>query len=142
MSDALTATASITIDASPDEVWHALTDPGTIERYYFGTTVETDWQVGSPITWSGEYEGTAYRDHGVILEVRQGRLLRHTHFSPLSGDDDIPANHHTLTYTLVPDGAATKLTLTQDNNADTAAVEHSQANWATVLEGLRTVVDG
>lgn len=42
MSDTYTATASTTIDASPATVWDALTDPGTIPQYFFGSEVETD----------------------------------------------------------------------------------------------------
>ena len=32
------AKAAITINASTDKVWHALTDPGMIKKYMFGTT--------------------------------------------------------------------------------------------------------
>lgn len=36
------ATAQIQIDASPDRVWNALTEPEQIEKYLFGSRVETD----------------------------------------------------------------------------------------------------
>lgn len=135
------ATASIRVEATPDEVWEALTDPDRIKEYYFGTTVTTDWAVGSPITWAGEYEGKSYEDHGEILEVRRPRLLRHTHFSPLGGKPDAPANHHTLTYTLTEVGDATQVTLEQDNNDSAEAAEHSADNWRTMLEGLKAAVE-
>ncbi len=141
MSTGLVATSSITITAAPEEVWHALTDPAIIEKYYFGTKVDTDWQVGSPISWSGEYEGKQYRDHGTILELQPGQLLSHTHFSPLGGEEDIPENYHTITYRLEPDDAGTRVTLTQDNNDSYDSVEHSEQNWSTMLEGLRKVVE-
>ena len=51
------ATAEIDIAATPQDVWDALTDPKQIERYMFGSRVETDWVEGSPIIWKGEYEG-------------------------------------------------------------------------------------
>ena len=53
----LIATASVSIDAAPDRVWTALTDPDAIRRYMFGSEVTSDWQVGSAITSAGEYEG-------------------------------------------------------------------------------------
>jgi hypothetical protein len=31
-----------------------LIDPNLIKEYMFGSLVETDWQVGSPIVWKGE----------------------------------------------------------------------------------------
>ncbi len=62
-------------------------------------TVETTWEVGAPITWSGEYEGKAYEDHGTVLagDVR-AQVLSTTHFSPLTGKEDVPENYHTVTY--------------------------------------------
>ena len=141
MSDNLVATASIAIEAAPEKVWDALTNPDTIEKYYFGTRVETDWKPGSPITWTGEYEGAEYHDHGTILEVKPPVLLSNTHFSPLGGREDVPENYHTLTYTLEPSAVGTVVTLTQDNNDSWEAVEHSEKNWATMLEGLKEVVE-
>lgn len=140
MSD-LVATSTVVVDASPDSVWHAITDPPTIAKYYLGTKVETEWKVGGPIVWSGEYEGSQYRDHGTILEVVPGRLLRHTHFSPLGGREDVPENYHTLTWQLEPAGEGTRVTLTQDNNEDYDSVKHSEENWTTVLGGLKEVVE-
>lgn len=141
MSENLVATSTITIKASPEKVWEALTDPTLIEKYYFGTRVTTDWKPGSHITWSGEYDGKEYEDHGTILEVEPGRLLRNTHFSPMSGREDVPENYHTLTYTLKGAGKSTTVTLTQDNNHSYDDVKHSEENWATMLKGLKKVVE-
>ena len=46
-----------------------LTSPEAISRFMFGAKVDTDWEEGSPITWTGEYEGKPYQDKGEILEV-------------------------------------------------------------------------
>lgn len=141
MSDNLVATATVRVDASPDEVWRAITDPALIAKYFFGAKVESDWHPGTPITWSGEYEGTEYHDHGTILEVLLRERLVHTHFSPLSGREDVPENYHTLTWSLEPDGDGTRLTLTQDNNHDYDEVDRNEKNWHEVLEGLKGVVE-
>ena len=141
MSENLLATATVTIDASPERVWAALTDPAIIRKYMFGSTVTSDWEVGSTITYAGEYEGKQYEDHGEILEIRPGALLRSTHFSPLSGQPDVPENYHTLTYTLRSEGNGTHLELTQDNNSNAAEVEHSTANWQQMLDALKSVVE-
>ena len=46
--------------ATPERVWRALTDPAQIKDWMVGTDVETDWRVGSPISWRGELDGKAY----------------------------------------------------------------------------------
>jgi uncharacterized protein YndB with AHSA1/START domain len=135
------ATAETEINASRSEVWQALTDPDQIQKYMFGSRVETDWKPGSRRTWKGEYEGTTYEDKGEILEVVQERRLKVTHFSPLSGKEDAPENYHTLVYELEENDGTTHVSLSQDNNPSEEAAEHSRANWAKMLAGLKEVVE-
>ena len=85
------ATAETDIRAPRSKVWQALTDPDQIQKYMFGSRVETDWKPGSTIVWKGEYEGKKYEDKGEILEVENERRLKMTHFSPLSGEPDADA---------------------------------------------------
>jgi uncharacterized protein YndB with AHSA1/START domain len=135
------AIATTTINAPADAVWKALTDPALIKEYMFGSVVTSDWKVGSTITYAGVYEGKEYEDHGRILDLKPGELLRSTHFSPLGGKQDIPENYHTLTWTLEQEGDSTTLTLTQDNNETEDAAKHSEDNWTTVLTGLKELVE-
>ncbi|MEV0797921.1 SRPBCC domain-containing protein [Kribbella sp. NPDC050281] len=135
------ATAETDIAATPAQVWEVLIDPKQLKRLWFGAEVETDWQVGSPITWSGEWEGKPYQDKGEVLEVESGRLLRLTHFSPLTGQPDVPENYHTLTYELTGD-EATHLKLTQDNNASEKEAEHSQGMWEMLVAKVKEAAEG
>lgn len=137
---AQTVTASVEISASPAQVWNALTDPELIRQYFFGTEVETDWQPGSPITWSGEYDGKTYRDKGEIVDVVPEERLVVTHYSPLSGEEDRPENYHRVTYRLQDEGDKTRVTLEQDN-APEQSVEEFTANWETVLGNLKELVE-
>jgi uncharacterized protein YndB with AHSA1/START domain len=135
-----TVSASVEISASPRRVWEALTDPDQIREYFLGTTVTTTWEPGSPITWSGEYDGHRYEDKGEVLEVEPERRLVVTHFSPMSGQDDVPENYHRITYRLDDEGAATRVTLEQDNTpAD--SVEDFRSNWETMLGNLKELVE-
>jgi uncharacterized protein YndB with AHSA1/START domain len=135
------ATATVEIDASPARVWTALTDPAEIEKYMFGSHVVTDWKPGSSIVWEGEYEGRRYEDKGEIVEIKPARRLTVTHFSPLSGQEDVPENYHTLTYELESTGPTTRVALSQDNNETAEAAEHSKANWEKMLSALKEVVE-
>jgi uncharacterized protein YndB with AHSA1/START domain len=136
------ATAEVEIDASRARVWAALTDPEQIEQYMFGSRVVTDWKLGSPIVWKGEYEGKHYEDRGEIVEIEPERRLKMTHFSPLSGQEDRPENYHTLLYELEEREGRTRVSLSQDNNDSEEAAEHSRANWEKMLAGLKQVVEG
>lgn len=135
------ATAETEIDASSARVWAALTDPAAIAQYTFGAQVETDWQQGSPIVWKGVYEGKPYEDKGQILEVVPGQRLVLMHYSPLSGQPDVPESYHTLTYMLGAGDGRTHLTLSQDGNVSEEEVEHSRGMWGAMLKGLKGVAE-
>ena len=141
MSSSLTARASTSIHASNDAVWKALVDPAAIKQYMFGADVASDWREGSSITWKGEYNGKSYEDKGRVLEVERGRRLKYSHFSPMSGKPDKPENYHTVTIELAGDGDETRVSLSQDNNADEKAREHSEKNWSSMLSGLKEYVE-
>ena len=79
------ATAETDIAATPERVWAALTEPEQISQYMYGSRVETTWQVGSPITWSGEMEGRPYQDKGEVLTYDEPNVLSVTHYSPTMG---------------------------------------------------------
>lgn len=136
------AQASVRIDATPEQVWAALTDPELVKQYFFGTTVQTDWRVGSRIRYSGEFEGKAYEDTGEVLEYNEPRRLVTSFFSPSSGKPDVPENYQRVTYAIDPDGGGCTVTITQDGNATDEAAEHSSANWRMVLDGLAGVAPG
>ena len=117
MSRGFEAIKTVTIDAPQAKVWDALTNPAKVRQYMHGTNISTDWKVGSPIIWMGEWKGQSYVDKGTVLAFEPERLLKNTHWSPLGGSEDTPENYHTVTYELADEGGKTTLTLTQDNNA-------------------------
>jgi uncharacterized protein YndB with AHSA1/START domain len=135
------ATAEIDVAAAPERVWRALTDPAEIREYMFGAEVVTDWVVGGPIVWRGEYESRTYEDKGQVVAYEPPQLLRVTHFSPLTGQPDVPENYHTVTYRLEPSDDGTRVVLTQDNNPTVEAAEHSRRNWSMMLRGLKEFVE-
>jgi uncharacterized protein YndB with AHSA1/START domain len=135
------ATAQIAIKSSAGRVWSALVEPEQIKEYMFGSQVETDWRVGSPITWRGEYEGRSYEDKGEVLEYDEPTRLSVSHFSPLTGQDDTPENYHTLEYSLVEKDGVTTVSLSQDNNASEDEAERAKGTWEQLLEGLKQHVE-
>jgi uncharacterized protein YndB with AHSA1/START domain len=142
MNNKFTSKASTTINAPTSKVWDALTKPHLIKQYLFGTEVTTDWQVGSPITYKGIWDGKAYEDKGKILQIEIEELLVSTFWSSLSGLPDIPENYKTVRYELTTEGNGTRLTIIQDNNDSQEEANHSEQNWTMVLDGMKKLLEG
>ena len=141
MSTNLTATIQITVHASSSRVWAAMTEPHLVKKYMMGADVKTDWKVGSPLIYTGEYQGKAYEEKGTILQIQPGKLLQATHFSASSGKEDKPENYSVVTWKLHGEDGATVVTVSQDNIATEKGVEGSKANRKTVLEGLKKTAE-
>jgi uncharacterized protein YndB with AHSA1/START domain len=142
VKESFVAEKSVTIEAPADAVWQALTDPEKVKEYMHGTMVATDWEVGSPITWSGEWKGKSYQDKGVVLAFEPRKLLSTTYWSSMGGKEDKPENYYTVTYTLDGDDTTTTLTLQQDGNeSQEAADQMAENNWGAVLESLKAVAE-
>ena len=80
MKNTLIAEISISVNATPAQVWNVLTTPELIKRYLMGTDVITDWKEGSTITYSGVYEGKKYHDKGIIRKTEPIKILQSTYF--------------------------------------------------------------
>lgn len=141
MKNNLTGKANITIDAPAFKVWDALTRPELIKLYFFGTEAKSDWKVGSPITFKGEYKGKSYHDKGTILEVIPNKIFRYNYWSSMSGIDDKPENYVPITYVLVESNDKTTLTITQQNIPGEKMKEHSEENWRKVLANLKQLLE-
>jgi uncharacterized protein YndB with AHSA1/START domain len=135
------ARQSITIHAPVTQIWRALVTPSMIKHYMFGTEVVSDWKKGSPIVWKGVWEGKPYEDKGTILRFEPEQVLQYSHFSPLSGVADSPDNYHNVTVELASQGAETRVTLSQDNNATEDEQKHSEELWGMMLAALKKFVE-
>jgi len=141
MNDKFTAEAITTIHAPASKVWDAITKAELIKQYLFGSDVISDWKVGSPIIYKGVWQGKSFEDKGKILEMKPEKLLRSTHWSPLSGVPDSPENYHMVTYELSEKDGSTDVRITQDNNASEEERAHSEQNWKTVLDGMKKLLE-
>lgn len=141
MKSNITGKASITINASAAKVWDALTKPELIKQYFFGTEAISDWKVGSPIFFRGEWEGKSYEDKGTILNIEPNKLFRYKYWSSMSGIEDKPENYVNITYELQDQGGKTTLTITQENIPSEEMKQHSEQNWNKVLQDLKNLLE-
>ncbi|MEO7174531.1 MAG: SRPBCC domain-containing protein [Saprospiraceae bacterium] len=134
-------TVTIHIEASPSEVWDALTNPAIIKQYLMGTDTITDWKVGSEIVFQGSYDGHSYRDTGVITKFDVNKTLQYTYWSSMSDIEDLPENKMLITCSLTEKHGDTELNVLQENVRSEETAKHSEHNWAAVLESLKSIVE-
>lgn len=128
------------IKAPVEQVWDALTNPAKVKQYFFGSNLETDWEVGSRIHFHGEYEGKTYKDKGVVQEFKPHETLSFSYFSDLSGMPETDENYLLVRYKLTPVSEGTQLEINQ-TNYDQEKSKHSEENWASVVDGLKKMVE-
>jgi uncharacterized protein YndB with AHSA1/START domain len=140
MTDITTKT-SIEIDAPIERVWHALTTPEEIRRWFFGVETESEWRAGSSIVHRGEYQGRPYEDKGEIVEIEPPTLLVHTHWSDMSGLPDQAEHYQRVTWSLEDRDGTTVLTVGEENLPSEDAKRASEQSWPQALTALREVVE-
>ena len=149
MSQPLIVTSTITIRASAARVWDALTNPAQTKEYMFGCEALSDWKVGSPLIWKGNFDGVELvAVKGSILEIQPGKFLAYTVIDPNNPSiPDLPENYLTVTYELSEEGGETHLTATQGDYNIVADGENRYKHsvdgggWAPVLAGIKKLVE-
>jgi uncharacterized protein YndB with AHSA1/START domain len=141
MENSLIVEVSIEIQASKVSVWKALTDPDQIKKYLFGTETVSDWKPGSPITFSGVWEGKPYMDKGTILEIETEKVLKYNYWSSFSGTEDKPENYANVIYSLEEKNGETVFSILQDGIKTKEARDHSKQNWKMVMNNLKELLE-
>lgn len=131
------------VEADAASVWDVLT--ARKSAMFMGADVETDWGPGSPISFTGEFEGKAFKDLGEIRDVEERRRLTFTHYSPTSGKPDVPDSYNLVDVRLEPEGNRTRVRLSQtplgDARPDDQTVAAFRRNWEVMLGGLKAAAE-
>jgi len=142
MDTNLVVSKSIIIKASPEEVWEVMTNPEKIKIYLYGTETITDWEVGSPIIFQGEYEGNAYKDRGNVIGKVDNEFLKYNYWSGFSGLKDHPENYSVITYIIqkLKDGDV-QLSWLQQGFANEAGQQHMENGLPAMLQDIKKLVE-
>lgn len=140
---------SITIEAPASKVWNALVNPEQTRKYMFGCEAISDWRVGSPLLWKGQYEGKEMVFvKGIVVDIIPERLLAYTVFDPSSTIEDVPENYLTVTYELKSTDGSTSFTVTQGDYAAVADGErrfkessNNGEGWNPLLVQIKNLVE-
>jgi uncharacterized protein YndB with AHSA1/START domain len=130
------------IGAAPDRVWQALTDGALTRQYWYGRRVESDWKVGSTVTfWYDAEDGEAVSDRGIVLESRPPRHLSYTFHVEFV--DELKDEHPSrVTFDLEPIGDETRLTLIHDEfEPKSRVLEGCRTGWPAILSSLKSLVE-
>jgi uncharacterized protein YndB with AHSA1/START domain len=133
--------ASTAIKASGADVWDALVNPAKAKAYFFGAEVRSDWKEGSPITFTGQFNGKSYHEKGTILQCRPPRLLQYSHWSDLEQLPDLSENYRTWTFRIESGDLGVILSVTEDNIPDEIKRARCDEFWAGVLSTIKGIVE-
>ncbi len=131
---------TLTLNASPETVWDALTNPEQTRKYFFGCKVFSDWKAGSSITFKGRmFWIIPIEMKGKIIAATPGKLLKYT----LSNSKGKSTSTVTDTITQKDDKTILEIS---DNVGDGDGAEkryhRSVKGWRKVLSGLQKLVNG
>lgn len=129
----------VQVNASPERVWQALTDPEFTQQYYFNTRVESDWKRGSPVRYRNP-QGKVDLE-GEVLEHEPPRRLVTT-FKPAwaPGMSGIPPS--TVTWEVQQNGAGSRLVLTHSGfDWASPGADMVHGAWQQTMTGLKNVLE-
>lgn len=142
MNKNLMVSKSIEINSAAENVWEVLTNPEKIKVYLFGTQTISDWKVGSPIIFQGEYEGHRYKDKGNVLENKVNEILKYNYWSGFSGLEDNPENYSIVTYQIETVTADVVIfTWSQERFANDEGQQHLENGLPAMLEQKKNLVE-
>lgn len=141
MSKELISKSSVDVCASLSKIWEALVDPEMAKKYFSGAEIVTDWTVGSPISFIGEFDGNPYEEKGMLLNVEPDRRLKYTHWSHFDGLPDEPDNYRIWTFDINTKKGVTQLSITEDNIPTEKQKSRSDEFWADTLLSIKRLVE-
>jgi uncharacterized protein YndB with AHSA1/START domain len=126
------------IRATPERLWQAITDPAMTSIYYFGSLIESDFKVGSPLTYK-QADGSVDID-GEVLEADPPRRLVHSFTTRWEKNEDPPT---TVTWEITPMGSETCLLAVTHGGftSENATYDSVKGGWPVILSGLKTLVE-
>jgi uncharacterized protein YndB with AHSA1/START domain len=116
------------IASTREKVWEALTSPEFTRQYWNGRLVESDWQVGSPVTIRHDYDDEVDSIGGTVLVADRPRRL--SYGTP-------PA---AVTFELADHDDVVMLTVIHEG-LDEAGVEAVGGGWSFILSNLKTLLE-
>jgi len=140
------------IRTTPERLWQALTEPKFTRRWW-QTTFDTDWNVGSAMTWNNHgvmiadpeqvvlefdpYQRLSYRWHTFTPELNERWAFGDELFAKLSCE-----RRSRVTFEIEPVGEMVKLTVVHDDfEPESTAATMVRNGWPVLLSSLKTLLE-
>lgn len=132
-----TVSKTIDIKAPVSKVWDFITTPAGMKEYLFGTNATSEWKVGCPIRFTGEWEGKPYEDKGIIEVFDKEKVFEYSYYSAFSGVPDKAENYTLVRMELEPVEGGTRLSVKHSNFPNETTYENNEKHWDLVLDIIR-----
>jgi uncharacterized protein YndB with AHSA1/START domain len=127
----------IDIQATPEEVWQALTDPIKTRAYYYGTEILSDWQPGS--RWTSESGDELYLE-GELIEIDPPRRIVQTFH--VTGDEPAAADAPSrVTWEVSSEIEGVTRVRVVHEGMGQATRDYTDGGWEHILQGLKGVAE-
>ena len=129
--------AEVVVQATPEQVWDALTNPEKTRHYYYGTDILSDWRPGS--RWTSESGDELYLE-GELIEVDPPRRVVQTFHVAIEepAASDAPSR---VTWEVTPvDATTTRVRMIHEGMGE-ATRAYVEGGWEQILSGLKRVVE-
>ncbi|RNB88690.1 ATPase [Brevibacillus nitrificans] len=130
------------IATTPEKLWEALTNSDFTEKYFFGSKIQSDWKVGSEITYSRDGKVS---DYGKILTCEPHRVLSFTW--TYTADTAVREEPTIVTFELKQMDSAVKLTLKHEKLVSVDIVDRDDTfeglnnGWPAILSNLKSLLE-
>lgn len=133
--------STITLNASLEKIWEALTKPEKVKLWQFGSDLITTWEVGSRIEFVTEWDGKIFKQWGKVLEIKPNALIKYSLFAPSPDVEDKPENYFIMNYVLTQESGKTNLQIIQEDNRPNAVQEEPQGEENPILQSLKNIIE-
>jgi uncharacterized protein YndB with AHSA1/START domain/DNA-binding transcriptional ArsR family regulator len=126
------------IRATPKAIWRALTESDFTTRYWYGSTVHSDWTTGAP--WELRTSSGQVGITGDVLEADPPNRLVVTYNQAWAGGGEPPSR---VTFEIEGAGPGVqKLTVIHETEPGTTTrIADVAAGWPFIMAGLKTLLE-
>lgn len=130
------------ISSTTESVWNALTNTKHTEQYFFGTAIQSDWQVGSRV----EYSRGEVTEFGEILSYKPHQEMSYTWESVFDETKRLVPTIVNFHLQEMSEGIV-KLTLIHENLLDVDYVNEPNTfrgcnnGWPFILSNLKSYLE-